>query len=57
MLDLKPFLNRKRWSGFRREQEALQEKWGQEIDSDPFYDSRFLRKRRGIATFLRSPIH
>lgn len=49
---LAPFLNQKRRNGFRRERDSFRKKWAQEIDTDPFYDARFLRKREGIASFL-----
>ncbi len=40
--------NRKRHHQFKQEQDALRKKWKNEIENDPFYDERFLRKNTGI---------
>jgi O-antigen biosynthesis protein len=42
---LAKFTNPLRYRQFRREQRALRDKWGREIDSDPYYDGRFLRRK------------
>ena len=39
--------NRKRHHQFKQEQDALRKKWKNEIENDPFYDERFLRKNTG----------
>jgi len=39
--------NRKRHHQFKQERDALRKKWKNEIENDPFYDERFLRKNTG----------
>jgi len=42
---LAKFKNPLRYRQFKKEQRALLDKWSSEIDSDPNYDAKFVRKK------------